>query len=77
MAAADLKRIATASDEDTEVQEAAVFAITQLPGSDGTDVLLQIARENHNPEIIESVYFWLGQSGDPRATNLFEEVLLR
>lgn len=76
-AAADLEGIATASNEDTDVQEAAVFAITQLPGSDGTDLLLQIARENRNPEIIETVYFWLGQSGDPRATELFEEVLLR
>ena len=77
VAAADLEGIATASDDDTDVQEAAVFAITQLPGSDGTDLLLQIARENRNPEIIETVYFWLGQSGDPRATELFEEVLLR
>lgn len=76
-AAADLEGIAIASDEDPDVQDAAVFAITQLPGSDGTDLLLQIARENQNPEIIESVYFWLGQSGDPRATELFEEVLLR
>jgi hypothetical protein len=77
VAAADLEGIATASNEDIDVQEAAVFAITQLPGSDGTDLLLQIARENLNPEIIETVYFWLGQSGDPRATALFEEVLLR
>lgn len=77
VAAADLEEIATASNEDTEVQEAAVFAITQLPGDNGTDLLLQIARDNRNPEIIESVYFWLGQSGDPRATELFEEVLLR
>lgn len=76
-AAAELEGIAVASDEDTEVQEAAVFAITQLPGDDGTDLLLQLARENRNPEIIESVYFWLGQSGDPRAAALFEEVLLR
>lgn len=77
VAATDLEGIATASNEDAEVQQAAVFAITQLPGSDGTDLLLQIARENRNPEIIESVYFWLGQSGDPRAAALFEEVLLR
>jgi hypothetical protein len=77
VAAADLEGIATASDEDADVQDAAVFAITQLPGSEGTDLLLRIARENRNPEIVESVYFWLGQSGDPRATDLFEEVLLR
>ncbi|MFQ5529955.1 MAG: HEAT repeat domain-containing protein [Gemmatimonadota bacterium] len=76
-AADELEGIAVASEEDPEVQEAAVFAITQLPGDRGTDLLLNIARSNRNPEIIETVFFWLGQSGDPRATDLFEEVLLR
>ncbi len=76
-AADELAGIAVASDEDPEVQEAAVFAITQLPGDRGTDLLLNLARSNRNPAIIETVYFWLGQSEDPRATDLFEEVLLR
>ncbi len=68
--------IAVASDEETEVQEAAVFALTQLPGDRGTDALLRLARENRNPEIVQTVYFWLGQSDDPRVIALFEEVLL-
>jgi len=77
-AAADqLEEIAVASGEDTDVQEAAVFAITQLPDDRGTDLLLDIARENKNPDIIQTVYFWLGQTDDPRAITLFEEVLLR
>lgn len=77
-AAADqLEEIAVASGEDTDVQEAAVFAITQLPDDRGTDLLLDIARENRNPDIIQTVYFWLGQTDDPRAIRLFEEVLLR
>ncbi len=77
-AAADqLEEIAVAPAEDIDVQEAAVFAITQLPNDRGTDLLLDIARENKNPDIIQTVYFWLGQTDDPRAVRLFEEVLLR
>ena len=75
-AAAGIEEIAVASDEDTDVQEAAVFALTQLPEERGTDALLRLARENRNPEIVQSVYFWLGQRDDPRIVALFEEVLL-
>ncbi|MFW6088799.1 MAG: HEAT repeat domain-containing protein [Gemmatimonadota bacterium] len=75
-AADDIENIAVASDEETEVQEAAVFALTQLPDERGTEVLLRLARENRNPDIVRSVYFWLGQREDPRVLALFEEVLL-
>lgn len=75
-AASGIEEIAVASEEDTEVQEAAVFALTQLPEERGTDALLRLARENRNPDIVQSVYFWLGQRDDPRVLALFEEVLL-
>lgn len=75
-AAADIEEIAVATDEETDVQQSAVFALTQLPGDAGTDALLRIARENRNPKIVQSVYFWLGKTEDPRAVALFEEVLL-
>lgn len=76
-AAADIEDIAVRSGEDREVQEAAVFALTQLPEGRSTDVLLRLARENRNPDLLPTVYFWLGQTDDPRAAALFEEVLLR
>jgi len=75
-AADDIEGIAVATDEETEVQEAAVFALTQLPDERGTEALLRLARENRNPDIVRSVYFWLGQREDPRVLALFEEVLL-
>lgn len=74
-AAEAIEDIAVRSDEDTEVQEAAIFALTQLPEDRSTDVLLRIARENRNPALIQTVYFWLGQSEDPRVLRHFEEVL--
>jgi hypothetical protein len=75
-AAADIEDIAVASDDEIEVQEAAVFALTQLPEERATEALLRLARENRNPEIVQTVYFWLGQQDDPRVIALFEEVLV-
>ena len=75
-AASEIEEIAVATDEETDVQEAAVFALTQLPEAQGTDALLRLARQNRNPAIVQSVYFWLGQQDDPRVIALFEEVLL-
>ena len=39
--------------------------------------LIQIARSNRDPEVRKKAFFWLGQTGDPRALALFEEVLTR
>jgi hypothetical protein len=39
--------------------------------------LIQIARTNRDPEIRKNALFWLGQSHDPRALALFEEILTR
>ena len=75
-AAGDIEDIAVATDEETEVQEAAVFALTQLPDDRGTEALLRLARQNRNPDIVRSVYFWLGQREDPRVLALFEDILL-
>lgn len=74
-AANAIEEVAVADDEETEVQEAAVFALSRLPGRRGTDALLRVARENRNPEIVRTTYFWLGQTDDPRALALFEEIL--
>jgi len=35
----------------------------------------EVARNNRDPEVRRSALFWLGQSGDPRAISLFEEIL--
>jgi hypothetical protein len=38
-------------------------------------VLIRIARTNPHPELRRKALFWLGQSEDPRALSLFEELL--
>jgi hypothetical protein len=68
-----------ASDErgDRDIREQAVFALSQRPQEEGVPALIRIARTNKDPEIRRKALFWLGQSDDPRALALFEEILTR
>jgi HEAT repeat protein len=52
-----------------------VFALSQRSGNEGVPALLRIARTNPDPELRKTALFWLGQSEDPRALALFEEIL--
>ena len=40
-------------------------------------MLLEIARRNPYPRLRKEAIFWLGESGDPRALDFFEEILLK
>lgn len=62
---------------DRDVREQAVFALSQRPREEGVPALIRIAKENGDPEIRRKAIFWLGQSEDPRALALFEELLTR
>jgi HEAT repeat protein len=62
---------------DREVREQAVFALSQRPREEGIPALIAIAKNNKDPEIRKKAMFWLGQSGDPRALDLFEQILTR
>jgi len=67
-------------DEDTidrDVREQAVFALSQRPREEGVAALVRIARTHHDPMLRRRAIFWLGQSNDPRALALFEELLTR
>jgi HEAT repeat protein len=62
---------------DREVREQAVFALSQRPQDEGVPALIHIARSHNDPEIRRRAIFWLGQSNDPRALALFEDLLTR
>ena len=59
---------------DREVRKQAVFALSQREG-EGVPALIRIARSNPDPELRKTALFWLGQTEDPRALALFEEIL--
>jgi hypothetical protein len=63
--------------ESLEIKKQAVFALSQLSGDQGTPLLLKIARDNPHPRLRKEAIFWLGESGDPRALEFFEEILLK
>ena len=67
------------SDEkgDRDIREHAVFALSQRPKEEGVPILIRIAKTNKDPEIRRRALFWLGQSEDPRALALFEEILTK
>ena len=59
------------NDEKTQ----AVFVLSELPRGEGIPDLLRIGRAHKDPDVRRSALFWLGQSNDPRAIDLFEELL--
>ncbi|HEX9902232.1 MAG TPA: HEAT repeat domain-containing protein [Acidobacteriota bacterium] len=72
-----LKDVVDKPDEDVEVKESAVFAISQLPKDKAVPLLVAIARENKSPSVRKKAIFWLGQTGEKEALELFEEILLK
>jgi hypothetical protein len=73
----NLKDLVVDNGVDREVRESAVFALSQRPREEGIPALIAVARTNKDPEIRKKALFWLGQSHDPRAIDLFEELLTK
>jgi len=72
-----LDSLASDDDMNRDVRDAAVFALSQQPHDVGVPALISIARSNKSPEVRKKAIFWLGQSNDPRALALFEELLTK
>ena len=60
---------------DRDVRKQAIFALSLRDRNEGVPALIRIARTNTDPELRKTALFWLGQSEDPRAISLFEEIL--
>ena len=61
--------------EDEELKGQVLFILSQQEDSAGFDKLLDIARNESNPELRKNAIFWLGQSGDPRAEQFLLDIL--
>jgi hypothetical protein len=70
-----LDSIASDPSGDLEVRKHAIFALSQRPADEGVPALINIARTNRHAELRKTALFWLGQTEDPRAIALFEEIL--
>jgi len=72
-----LKDIIESPGEERELKEQAVFAVSQLPPERAVPMLIDIARTHRSSSVRKRALFWLGQTGDPAALKLFEEILLK
>jgi hypothetical protein len=62
---------------DQDVREQAIFALSQRPRDEGIPALVKVVRTSRDPALRRKALFWLGQSGDPRALQLIEELLAK
>lgn len=69
--------IADARDDtpDDEMRSQAVFVMSQRPKSESVPVLIDAARSSPHPATRRAAIFWLGQTGDPRAVDVYAELL--
>jgi hypothetical protein len=70
-----LDSVVSDSTGNREVRKEAVFALSQRNPAEGVPRLIHIVKANPDPELRKSALFWLGQSDDPRALQLFEDIL--
>jgi len=71
-----LREIASGPDEEQDVRDAAVFALSQRPAAESVPILMDLARTAPQAKTRRAAVFWLAQSRDPRVLEFFEEVLL-
>lgn len=74
-AVGELVGVAEADDEESDVRESAVFALSQRPSEESIPVLTRLARTSEHPEVRKSAMFWLAQHDDPEVIDFFEEIL--
>ena len=61
--------------DDDEMRTQAVFVLSQRPKGESVPELIELARASKHPAARRSAIFWLGQTGDPRAVDVFAELL--
>jgi len=64
-------------DPETEVRDAAVFALAQRSEGESVPILMELARTSRHAKVRRSAVLWLSKTGDERVVDFFEEVLLR
>jgi hypothetical protein len=61
--------------DDDEMREQAVFVLSQRPKGESVPELIDLARTAKNAAARRSAIFWLGQTGDQRAADVYAELL--
>ena len=64
-----------ASNDDEEMRKQAIYVLTQRPKSESVPQLIELAKTLKHPASRRTAIYWLGQSGDPRAVDVYAELL--
>ena len=64
------------SGTERELRAKVIFSLSQRRNdAAAVDKLVEIARKETDPELRKQALFWLGQSRDPRAAAILEEII--
>ena len=63
------------TSDDDEMRNQAIYILSQRPKSEGVPELIELARSSKHPSARKTAIYWLGQSGDPRAVDVYAELL--
>ena len=75
VSSADLSSL-YATIPDRQMREQIIFVLSQRNNDAAAmDKLIEIARRDPDPELRKRALFWVGQSKDPRATQLLQDIL--
>lgn len=73
----ELAEVANDNDEEQDIRDAAVFALSQRPDEESIPILMELAETAEHGETRKKAMFWLAQSDDPRVVDFFADILLR
>jgi hypothetical protein len=66
---------ARAETDDDELRSQVVFALSQRPKSESVPALIDLARTAKDANVRRQAIFWLGQTGDRRAVDVYAALL--
>jgi HEAT repeat protein len=72
----DVAEIYDTAGDDRELRNQVIFVLSQRRRDEAAmDKLVDIAQRERDPELRRQAIFWLGQSNDPRAAKLLEDII--
>ena len=74
-ALAGLDSVASDEDADVGVRSDALFHLANRPSGEGVPALIRVVRTSEHRKLRKDAIWHLSQSGDPRAIELFEQLL--
>lgn len=71
-----IRHLINENNEEMELREHAIFALSQLDHTDTLPLLMEIARNDREPQLQRAAFFALAEHDTPEVHQLFEEILL-